>query len=117
MGKKTPLTEPPHPLAAVPAAYLTRGYEALRSQQLGTAPRETGLGRALIVHKGMAEWLTIWAGGWSGEPPRATPRHGSTSGGDPEPLPLDAALQTDLTRVLAGMVLATASPAPQEVHP
>lgn len=110
------MREPPRLFTTVPATYLIRGYEAIRSQQLETLPRETGLGRALIVRRGMAEWMTVWAGGWSEEPSHDVPRPERPIRDDLR-LPLSSAtLQTDLTRVLAGMVLATASTQLQEIH-
>ena len=111
------MRESPRLFTAIPAAYLIRGYEAIRSQQLGTVPREAGLGRALIVRRGMAEWMTVWAGGWSEEPSHDVPRPDRAPSDDLGLTPLSSTLQTDLTRVLAGMVLATASPHIQEIHP
>ena len=110
------MREPPRLFTTVPATYLIRGYEAIRSQQLGTVPRETGLGRGLILRRGMAEWMTVWAGGWSDEPSHDVPRPDRAARDDLGPTLSNTTLQTDLTRVLAGMVLATASPQPQEIH-
>jgi hypothetical protein len=44
----------------LPAAELTRAYEALRAQATGELPRTTPRGLALLLAAGVPAWLTAW---------------------------------------------------------
>ncbi|MGH7645574.1 MAG: hypothetical protein ACREMR_08300 [Gemmatimonadales bacterium] len=79
-------------------------YEAVRREALATAPGPRGHGLALLVTRGMAAWLTALA---ALGPRRGLPAIASAPRETPGTmLPT---VRTELTTVLAGMVLACAT--------
>jgi hypothetical protein len=91
-----------------PADELVRRYEALRR----TAGGETGddaLGRALLVHQGMAAWIEGWATcRATPAPPRESIPCGRAGAGDPQRMAdvLPAGVLGQVARVLTGMAVA-----------
>jgi len=91
------------PLRGVhPHQPLLERYEALR---VTPAPTAAPLGRALMMHHGMAAWIQAWAS----TAPTARPAppseraHDVRPGTSPPPPPLPAELERPLVQVLAQM--------------
>ena len=87
---------PQHLLLQPPDQRLIQRYESLR--QRPNAPPNGGLGRALLMHHGMAAWMHAWASTAPGLAP--LPRAAPT----PEPRPLAPSLPTDLERPLVQLL-------------
>jgi len=83
--------------ATAPAADLAQGYEALRAQATGRAPRLTPRGLAVLLRGGLASWMCAC-------PPQSRPRpaaQAALSGGEAR------AASAELVRLLAGMALSS----------
>lgn len=91
-----------------PADELVRRYEALR-RAAGGETGDDALGRALLVHQGMAAWIEVWR---NCRATPATPREGIPCGragaGDPQRMAnvLPAGVLGQVARVLTGMAVA-----------
>ena len=86
--------------ATAPAADLAQGYEALRAQALGRAPRLTPRGLAVFLRGGLASWMCACPPG-----SRARPATEAASGAR-EARALTAG-SAELVRLLAGMTLSS----------
>jgi hypothetical protein len=90
--------------AVADAQYVLAQYEALRREAIELAPfGPRGQGLALFLTRGMPAWLTALTA------LAPSPRHRDDVPGDARP-PFLPTLRTDLTTVLAGMVLACTQP-------
>jgi len=85
-----------------PPVYVLEQYEALRQEALGADPLgRRGHGLALFISRGMTAWMVTLSA--LGSPPPPSP--GAEPGGTGE-MPKGPSLpRSDLTRVLADMVL------------
>jgi len=81
--------------ATLPTSHPTAAYEALRTAVL-TGHTRGQLGLAVLAHRGMAAWL----GELRREPQAKSPL------GPPERPAISAPAPTELTRALAGMIIA-----------
>lgn len=91
-------------LSRADAAYFQQQYEALRREALG--PRgslERGHGLALFLSHGMVAWMTALS---ALGPPRLSPSGESQRTSPPPPSEFAAEVRSELTTLLAGMVLA-----------
>jgi len=91
-------------LSGADAAYFQQQYEALRREALG--PRgslERGHGLALFLSRGMVAWMAALS---ALGPPRLTPSGKSQRSSPPHSSEFAVELRSDLTTLLAGMVLA-----------
>lgn len=81
-----------------PAAELAQGYEALRAQALGRAPRLTPRGLAVFLHGGLASWMCAC-------PPGSRPRPAADAAAGAREARALTAGSAELVRVLAEMAL------------
>jgi hypothetical protein len=87
---------------------LVRRYEALRPPA-GDGTNDDGLGRALLMHQGVAAWIEAWA---NGQAPWAPPLEGVSSGragmgGPPSATDVvPVGLRGQVAQVLTGMAVA-----------
>ena len=103
--KKTALTPDPRPDAPGDMR-LTERYEALRLAPDTTA--SGGLGRALLMHHGMAAWMHAWISAAPAAAPRSTrAAHTEHSRVEPRarPTTLPANIEGQLVHVLAQMTI------------
>ena len=89
--------------STAPAAELAQGYEALRAQATGQAPRRRPRGLAVLLRGGLASWMCAC-------PPEGRAR----AGADAAPSDREAgaessasAASAELVRLLAGMTLSS----------
>jgi len=83
--------------ATAPAAELAQGYEALRAQATGRAPRLTPRGLAVLLRGGLASWMCACPPG-----SRARPSADAASGAREA-----RAGSAELVQLLAGMALSS----------
>jgi hypothetical protein len=99
--------EPLDPRAS-PAEELVRRYEALR-RQAGSGTEDDALGRALLMHQGVAAWIEAWA---NCKVPPGPQREGvpcgrAGAGGRPSAAAgLPVGVLGQVARVLTGMAVA-----------
>ena len=91
-------------LSRTDAAHFQLQYEALRREALGpTTSLVRGHGLALFLSRGMVAWMTALS---ALGPPRFEPADESQRTSSPPPSELAVGVRSDLTTLLAGMVLA-----------
>lgn len=90
------------PLPRAPAdERLVQRYEALRLAPCASAPG--GLGRALLMHHGMAAWMVAWARTASQPPPSDSTTEHVRAEARPAPAMLPADVEDQLVERLAQM--------------
>ena len=89
--------------ATAPAAELAQGYEALRAQATGRAPRRRPRGLAVLLRGGLASWMCACPpDGRARAGADATPSAHETGAREARALTAGGA---ELVRLLAGMTL------------
>jgi hypothetical protein len=91
--------------ATAPAAELAQGYEALRAQATGRAPRRCPRGLAVLLRGGLASWMCACPPE-SRARPAAEAAPGAREAGAREARAGSAA-SAELVRLLAGMTLSS----------
>ena len=87
--------------ATAPAADLAQGYEALRAQATGQAPRRRPRGLAVLLRGGLASWMCAC-------PPDVRARPAAAAGaGDAGGGRATSGGHAELVRLLAGMALSS----------
>jgi len=86
--------------ATAPAAELAQGYEALRAQATGQAPRRRPRGLAVLLRGGLASWMCAC-------PPESRARPATTTAPGAREARAGSAASAELVRLLAGMALSS----------
>jgi hypothetical protein len=89
--------------STAPAAELAQGYEALRAQATGQAPRRRPRGLAVLLCGGLASWMCACPPE-SRARPSAAPAPSAREAGAEGP---GSATSAELVRLLAGMTLSS----------
>ena len=84
--------------ATAPAAELAQGYEALRAQATGQAPRRRPRGLAVLLRGGLASWMRAC-------PPQSRARPSAAPAPGVREVGAEDADSAELVRLLAGMAL------------
>lgn len=91
-----------------PADELVRRYEAVR-RPAGSGTGDDALGRALMMHQGVAAWIDAWANcrATPAPPLEGVPCGGASAGGRPSVADvLPPGVRGQVARVLTGMAVA-----------
>jgi hypothetical protein len=91
-----------------PADELVRRYEAVR-RPAGSGTGDNALGRALMMHQGVAAWIGAWANcrATPAPPLEGVPCGGASAGGRPSAADvLPPGVRGQVARVLTGMAVA-----------
>ena len=86
--------------ATAPASELAQGYEALRAQALGRAPRLTPRGLTVFLRGGLASWMCAC-------PPESRARPSAAAAPGVREARALTAGSVELVRLLAGMALSS----------
>ena len=93
--------------ATAPAAELAQGYEALRAQATGQAPRRRPRGLAVLLCSGLASWMCACPPDGRARPGAEAASAHETGAREARAEGAENAASAELVRLLAGMTLSS----------